>query len=291
MKVVGFTFIRNAIKYEYPIVEAIHSILPLCDQVIVSVGNSEDGTLELIKSIDPSKIIINETVWDDSLREGGRVLALETDKSYQLIPDDTDWAFYIQGDEVLHESNHDNIKKAMEKYKDDALVEGLLFKYRHFYGSYDYVGDSLRWYRREIRLVKYNPDVFSYKDAQGFRKKPNEKLNVKLIDAYVHHYGWVKAPDAMQRKQQAFHKLWHDDEWLDNNVGKAEEFDYSGIDSLELYKGTHPLVMQEFLENNNWKFDYDLSKNKLRLKDKIKKTIERITGYRLGEYRNYKLLR
>ena len=291
MKVVGFTFIRNAIKYEYPIVEAIRSILPLCDQVIVSVGNSEDGTRDLIKGIDPDKIVINETIWDDSLRDGGRVLALETDKSYQLIPEDTDWAFYIQGDEVVHEKYYDNIKAAMEQYKDDPMVEGLLFKYRHFYGSYDYVGDSPRWYRREIRIVKYNKDVFSYKDAQGFRKRPNDKLKVKLIDAYVHHYGWVKSPDAMQRKQHAFHKLWHDDQWMEENIGKAEEFDYSGIDSLKLYQGTHPKVMSDFLNKNNWKFDYDLSKNNLRLKDKIKKTIERITGYRIGEYKNYKLLR
>ena len=40
MRVSGFTFIRNAIHYDYPIVEAIHSILPLCDEVVVAVGNS-----------------------------------------------------------------------------------------------------------------------------------------------------------------------------------------------------------------------------------------------------------
>ena len=53
MKVSGFTFIRNAIKYDYPIVEAIQSILPLCDEVVVAVGNSEDDTLALIQNIDP----------------------------------------------------------------------------------------------------------------------------------------------------------------------------------------------------------------------------------------------
>ena len=62
MKVAGFTFIKNALIYDYPIVEAIQSILPLCDEVVVAVGKSEDKTLELIQSIHPSKIRIIETV-------------------------------------------------------------------------------------------------------------------------------------------------------------------------------------------------------------------------------------
>ena len=186
MKVSGFTVIRNAITYDYPIVEAILSILPLCDEVIVAVGNSDDDTLQLIQNIDP-KIRIIETIWDDTLREGGRVLAVETDKAFAAISNDSDWAFYIQGDEVIHEKYHTTIIAAMNKYKDDLKVEGLLFNYKHFYGSYDYVGSSLSWYLDEIRIVRNRNDIFSYRDAQGFRKLPNEKLNVKKIDAFVYH--------------------------------------------------------------------------------------------------------
>ncbi len=94
MKVSGFSFIKDAIKYDYPAVEAIRSILPLCDEVVVAVGKSSDQTLQLIQSIDPNKIRIVETIWDESKREGGQVLALETDKSYEEINSNTDWAFY-----------------------------------------------------------------------------------------------------------------------------------------------------------------------------------------------------
>src|SRR6478672_5293005 len=107
MKVSGFTFIRNAVINDYPIVEAITSILPLCDEFIVAHGNSSDNTLELLQNINSSKIKIIDTVWDDSLREGGRTFALETDKAFEAISKDTDWAFYIQGDEVIHEKYHD----------------------------------------------------------------------------------------------------------------------------------------------------------------------------------------
>lgn len=290
MKVSGFTFIRNAIKYDYPIKEAIESILPICDEVLVAVGKSEDDTRKLIESIHPTKIKIVDTVWDDSLREGGRVLAVETDKAFQAIDADTDWCFYIQGDEVMHEQHLDAIKQAMLQYKDNPMVDGLLFNYRHFYGSYDYVGESNRWYRREIRVVRNNKKIFSYRDAQGFRKNENEKLSVKHIDAWMHHYGWVKEPKAMQDKQQDFNKLWHDDEWVEQNVAKADEFDYSSIDALKKFKGTHPKVMEERLKRVNWKFDYDISCNRYKTKEKVIRFLERLTGHRFGEYKNYKLI-
>ena len=145
MKVTGFSLVRNAIKFDYPIVEAINSILPICDNFIIAIGNSDDNTLELIKSINSPKIKIIETVWDDSLREGGRVLAVETDKAFQAVPTDSDWAFYIQGDEVVHEKYLDTIYNEMLRWKDNENVDGLLFNYKHFFGSYDYVGMSTKW--------------------------------------------------------------------------------------------------------------------------------------------------
>ncbi|MES2882223.1 MAG: glycosyltransferase family 2 protein, partial [Bacteroidota bacterium] len=200
MKVSGFSFIRNAIKFQYPIVEALQSILPLCDEVVVAVGNSTDGTRELVASID-SKIKIIDTVWDDTLADGGQVLADETNKALKAIADDTDWCFYVQGDEVLHEDGYDEIYRAMQQWKEDDKVDGLLFNYLHFYGSFDYVGASSQWYRNEIRVVRNNKNIFSFKDAQGFRKGGNKKLLVKPLQAYIHHYGWVREPEVMWAKQ------------------------------------------------------------------------------------------
>lgn len=290
MKVSGFTFVRNAVQYDYPVVEAITSILPLCDEFIVAVGNSTDSTRELIQSIDSPKIKIIDTVWDDALRAGGQTFALETNKAFESISPDADWAFYIQADEVVHEKYHENIRQAMNKYKDDKRVEGLLFNYIHFYGSYDYLGDAYRWYRREVRIIKNDKSITSYKDAQGFRKKPNIKINAKLIDAYVYHYGWVRDPRKMQGKRRSFNHFYFDDEWIEKNVGAAESFDYTGIDALRRFDGTHPIVMQPRIEAMNWKFDHDISRNNLKPKDKLKRIIEKWTGWRMGEFRNYKII-
>jgi hypothetical protein len=289
MKVSGFTFIRNAIKYDYPIVEAIKSILPICDEVVVAVGNSEDETLSLIQNIDP-KIRIIETIWDDSVREGGRTLALETDKAFQAISPDADWAFYIQGDEVMHEKYLPIVKQAMEKHLNDHRVEGLLFNYLHFYGSYDYVGTSISWYPDEIRVIRNRKDIFSYRDAQGFRKQPNEKLQVKRINAWMYHYGWVKPPEKMQLKQESFHKMWHDDTWMEANVKKVDAFDYAeNIDALGIFKETHPAVMQPRIDTKNWKFDFDLSFNKVKPKDKVKRFLRKYLGIDI-RYKNFRVI-
>jgi len=293
MKVAGFTFIRNAVKNDYPVVEAITSILPVCDEFVVALGKSEDETEQLIKSINSPKIRIIYTEWDTSLKEGGRVFAVETNKAMAAISPDADWAFYIQGDECVHEKYLPLIKKEMEDNLADQRIEGLLFKYRHFYGSYDYYSHSRRWYRREIRIVRNNKHINSYRDAQGFRWD-DRKLNVKLIDAYIYHYGWVKPPNGLVRKNMNASQFYHPDAVVDENViEKAYEFDYGNADRLLLYKETHPAVMQNRVKTMNWNLNIDLKKARKRmtLRRKVLEKIEDITGWRVGEYRNYKIVK
>ena len=288
MKVAGFTFIRNAITNDYPIVEAITSILPICDEFIIAHGNSSDDTLKLLQSIDSPKIKIIETTWDDEVREGGKTFALETDKAFKAISKDADWAFYIQGDEVIHEKYHDEIKKEMEICLNDKNIEGLLFKYLHFYGSYDYIAVSRRWYRKEIRIVKNLEGISSYRDAQGLRID-GRKIKVKEIDAYVYHYGWVKPPQGLNNKVRNFNKFYHEDDWIETNLPKAKSFDYGNADDLKKFTSSHPISIQQRIKNTNWEFSIDptLVKKKLSLRRRILKLIEEKTGYRLFEYKNY----
>ena len=292
MKVSGFTFIKNAVQFDYPVVEAICSILPLCDEMIVAVGDCSDDTRELISTIGSDKIRIIDTVWNPELREGGAVLADETNKAFHAITGNPDWCFYIQGDEVLHEKYHDTVRKSMEQWKDNPEVDGLLFKYQHFYGSFDYLATSSRWYRNEIRIIRHNPAIYSYRDAQGFRKGNDEKLKVKVLDATMYHYGWVRPPKTMMDKKRNFGNYWGGDRVNEAFIQEhSGEFDYSEIDALEKFKDTHPKVMQERIARMNWKFEYDLSYNNLTVKDHFKNIMEKWTGIRPFDYKNYILLK
>ncbi len=289
MKVTGFTFIRNAVRFDYPVVESIQSILPLCDEFIVLIGNSDDGTKSMIEQIGSEKIRMFDSIWDDSIREGGKVLAAETNKALSKISENTTWCFYIQGDEVLHEKHLPNVREAMTRWKDDQRVEGLLFDYTHFYGSYDFVGDSVKWYRKEVRIIRNDPAIKSFRDAQGFQKK-GRPLRVKSSHAGIYHYGWVKPPGKQQEKQKYFHRLWHSDDWMHKNIQSTDEFDYSGIDSLARFEGTHPDVMKSRIALKNWKFDFDPAQKKLSFKSRFKMNLERATGWRIGEYKNYRVI-
>jgi len=290
MKVTGFTFIRNAVKFDYPVVEAIKSILPICNDFIVAVGKSDDSTLELIQNIDKQRIKIVETTWDDSpeMKVGGKVFALETNKAFQAIPDDSDWAFYIQGDEIIHEKYLDNIQAEMLKWKDDKQVDGLLFHYLHFYGSYDYVGISPKWYDKEIRVIRNDKKIYSYRDAQGFRKGNNQKLNVKATDAFVYHYGWVKEPGTMMRKVENAYSYYRDQE-LPARAIADQMFDYYSIDALSAFTESHPHVMKERIEKKNWKFDYDFSFNRLSFRYKTKIFLKKYMGINTY-YENYNMI-
>jgi hypothetical protein len=289
MFISGFTIARNVVKADYPIKEAVFSILPLCDEMIIAVGKSDDDTLNYIKSFDSPKIKIIETVWDDTLREGGKVLAIETNKAMDAVNPNADWCFYIQADECLHEQYLEPVKNLMLKYKDEQSVDGLLFNYTHFYGSYDYVADSRHWYRKEIRIVRHNTQIRSFKDAQGFRIN-GQKLRVKESGASIFHYGWVKHPKQQLEKLKQARKLWHSDEFLEKEYADLNEYDFSNVDSLSLFTGSHPAVIQERIQMKNWKFEYDIKIKNLGFKKSVLYFIEKISGWRVGENKNYKII-
>lgn len=291
MRVCGFTFIRNAAKFDFPIVEAITSILPICEHFIVAVGKSEDGTRKIIEDLAPGKITIVDTFWDESLKKGGAVYASETNKALDAIPQEYDWCFYIQGDEVVHEKFLPLIKQAMQNNLNRTEVDGLLFSYKHFYGTYDYVGDCRHWYRKEIRVIRNNKSIRSYKDAQGFRKD-DKKLAVVQVQADMYHYGWVRHPKFMQEKVEAV-KLFYDDisEEEAEKLATQQEFNYSAeYDALAKFEGSHPAVMNERIKRLNWALEVDVKRVNMKLKYRLLYTIEKRFGVRLFEYRNYKLL-
>lgn len=290
MKISGFTIIRNAIINDYPAVEAISSILPVVDEMIVAVGKSDDDTEGLIRGIGSDKIRIVHSEWDLSKLPGGKVMAEETDKAFKAISPDADWAFYIQCDEVVHEKYHPQILKACNEQLGNRDVLGLVFGYVHFYGTYDYFGDSRRWYNREIRIIRNNSRIHSFRDAQGFRIDGNKRIPAKLIDAEVFHYGWVKHPELMDRKLRNLSTNWMGKTMREDLEKRASMFNYDEYDSLQRYTGTHPIVMQKRIQEKNWQVDIDLTRKRFTLKKGFMYWLEKVTGKRFFAFRNYRLV-
>ena len=290
MLISGFTIIRNAVKNDYPIVEAITSILPVVDEMIVLVGDCTDGTEELIRSIASPKIKIHHSVWNTQLQAGGVVLSEETNKAFALIDPASTWAFYIQADEVIHEKYHAAIIEGCKKYKDDNWVQGLLFKYLHFYGTYQYVGDSRRWYSHEVRIIRNDKSISAYRDAQGFRVG-EKRLDVAKIDAWVYHYGWVKSQEKMITKMKDVSNYWIADkaEW-ERFMAKENMFSFEDYDSISRFTGSHPKVMENRIQQQDYDLQLDVNRKKLKLKHRIMYFVEKITGKRFFEFKNYRVI-
>jgi hypothetical protein len=289
MKVCGFSFVKNAVKYDYPVVEAITSILPVCDKFVVAVGDCNDGTRALIESVNSDKIEIIDTVWDPSLRERGRVLASETNKAFDAISADYDWCFYIQADEVVNEKYLPGITVSMQKYLNIKEVDGLIFNYTHFYGTFDYYADSRRWYRSEIRIIRNNKGIRSWNDAQGFRWNNAKKLTGVFIDATMYHYGWVRPPKLMMDKLEGSKQYWSpDSKHIKTHTQESEEFKYEeGIDSLKLFSESHPLVMQARIDALNWHPVLSTRKKKFKVRYLVLYWFEKLFNYRPFENKHF----
>jgi hypothetical protein len=311
MLISGFSMVRNATKLYYPVRASIESILPIVDEFVIAVGNgdADDYTLEEIQKIKSDKIKIIRTEWDIEKYPGGSEYAHQTDMAKENCKGD--WLFYLQSDEVLHEKYLSIIKNRCNELLKNKAVEGLLFNYKHFWGDYSHYIVSHAWYPKEIRIVRNNPELHSWRDAQSFRrisdfdghnyfqKENTYKLKVAQVDAFVYHYGWVRPPELMQKKRVSFETHKQGNEKA-ASIFKAEPevFDYGNLSKLKIFKETHPHVMEDFIKKFNWKHQLypHITKLKKHKHDKLKyrmlSYIEQnfLNGNQIAGFKNYELI-
>jgi len=281
-RVSGFTIVRNAEILDFPVVASIRSILPLCDELVVNVGRSDDATLALVESIDDPRLRIIETDWD--LGRGYRLLAEQTAAAMRACRGT--WGVYIQADEVLHEAGVPALRSAMTTLEADRRVEGLLVRYRHFYGHPDLEAVHRHWYRREVRVVRLDPrlDIHPFRDAQGFRVGAGDRrIRARLVDAEMFHYGWTRASRALRARRD-------DDRALYGRTGPPDSTVLPWFPGLRPFRGTHPAVAHDWLEERRRDSDRQVGKPRFawrHVRYRASDLIERITGARVFEFRNY----
>jgi glycosyltransferase involved in cell wall biosynthesis len=259
----GFTFIRNGVELGFPFEASIRSLLPLVDEFVVVVGKSNDDTLARIHAIGSHKIRVIETIWNERMADRGFVYAQQ--KMIAQYACTGDWAFYLEGDEVVHEAELANIRASVDKHHNNPAVEAFVFDYFHFYGTPDFVANSPAWYRRECRLIRntirsYAPDGQYWLITSDHKKGRNPQA--ALANAHIYHYGWVRSNEAMQKKLDQVSKFWSHG---------APTVRYSQFDAqvLQPFTGTHPELVKPWLESSAEKSftidpDYKLTKREKR---------------------------
>ena len=283
----GFTIVRNAVRLDYPIVPAIRSILEVCDEVVVNVGKSDDDTRDLVAGVGDPRVRILDTVWDFS--RGSEALALETNRAMAACRGA--WGVYIQADEVLHEAGAATLRRRLREWDGDARVEGLLVDYHHFFGDFDTIATDRHWYRREVRAVRLGRDIRSYQDAQGFRVGPaSRRVRARATGARMFHYGWARPLPSMRRKLVAAQDVFP--ELADRLAARAAQPEALGwTPLLRPFNGAHPDAAQSWIAPRRAAAaGWTTGPPRLRLSHLrlyVSDWIERLTGARLFEYRNY----
>jgi hypothetical protein len=286
VKVSGFTIVRNAIKLDFPVEASIRSILPICDEVVVNVGRSEDETLDLVRSIGDPKIRIVQTEWDMTQRN--TVLGLETHRAMRACTHP--WGVYIQADEVLHERSAEELAAAIQNSDGDHRIEGLLVRYLHFYGGFETVATHRRWYRREVRAVRLAPelDIRPYQGAQGFRVGPSHrKIRARLTNAEMFHYGWARPARALREKRDLGRTMYP---W--RNADESLPL-LAWMPGIRKFHGTHPRVAQKWIGARHHDPERAIGPRRFYwgfLRYYISGAIEGATGLRIFEFRNYKIV-
>lgn len=289
----GFTFIKNGLKLGYPILESVQSIAPLCDEVVINVGyddpnlQKDDGTYDYLRShLTGDKYVFLKSHWDPEMTSKGLILSQQTNIALERCRGK--YCQYIQGDEALHEKDFAAIEAGIKQMENREELQGLVYKYLHFYGNVDAILYTRRIYRREVRLIRNHLGVRSHLDAQGFKNADGSKLNCSMIDATVYHYGWARKEQVMAQKVKAMDKLYHG-----KDFEKKDQFAYKKIWGIRPFKGTHPQVMQEWIKAHKNEIDIHALPMDWKFKNVsfvVSDLIESMTGYRIGEYKNYKLI-
>ena len=302
-KISGFSLIRHGTSFAYPFLESLRSMLPLVDELIINVGIGDDNTLEEIKKFANTeghgKVKFFESDWqldNPEKKRGGLILSEQTNLALDCCK--FDWCLYLQADEVLHEKDYPILRDATAKNEDRPEVEGLLFQYQHFYGSFDVIQHSRSAYRREVRLIRKSSGARSVGDAQSFRKADGTKLSVVHSGATVYHYGWVRPPEAMKEKTFFFDQLYHGEpnakNARDGTPHTGDNYQYKRIWGLRRFRGTHPAVILDRIARQGWHWDLTHSPRIFSWGD-VKKIfldgLESLTGHRFFEYRSYRLIK
>lgn len=290
IKISGFTFIKNGLTLGYPILESVLSIEALCGEVIINVGfddvecTLDDGTYDYLRfHLKDPKYKFIKNWWNPTHKKQGLILSQQT--NIALAACSGDYCQYIQGDECIHEDDLKYILEGVEQMEKDRRIDGLIFNYMHFYGNVDTYKYTRNLYRREVRLIRNRIGIKSWLDAQGFRNANDTKIKARLIKARIFHYGWARAEQVMKNKVKIFDTFYHEKDF------DRKEFQYERNWGLTKFTKTHPKVMKDWILKNKNPIDLmslPLSWGSNLFGLVVSDTIEKFTGYRIGEYKNYR---
>lgn len=208
----GTMFVRNGIRYDYCFREAIASLLSFCDKVVVVDAGSDDGTDDELIEIqeanpDKLKIILDDSVAWNSI-PGKEKLVHYTDEAIRFL--ETDWNFYLQADEILHETSIPWIRRAITEDQEGFHVSRINL-WKNPFMRLNVPQNRMPCSPIVLRLAR--TEFRSYGDAESLATNTCSDEYVDRIKIY--HMGFVRRREVMKEKiinmqEKVFGMMGHD---------------------------------------------------------------------------------
>lgn len=241
----GIVCVRNGDALDYSWREAVHSLLQVCDEVLISDCDSTDGTREAMNAWEcvSTKITLCNYPWSNPER---------TDQWY---PEWVNYArqhskakhcIYLDADEVLHEDDYGLIRKAADQ------GQTLFFKRLNFWrDAQSLIPEGVCCGTKVLRMAPSNmpvPSDYPWLPAEETMKQAQES-NIRVF-----HYGFLRKREAFFKKARVVQRIWAGS--YDARLEAAEKFEGNWMtdpnvvpwtNELVPYNGTHPKVIHKWL--------------------------------------------
>jgi hypothetical protein len=201
MKTLGAaTFVWNAISQDYSIIESLECLHELCDSVSIVFGGN-DGTVDLVLDWLSHKkgktlhwLIISEDEWN--AQQGREKLSYFSNIAISNLK--TDWVYYQQADEVMHQDYFDVVRNVLNVSEEEAFFISRLNLWATPYTMLEVPQNRKPVSTVICRLFKNGQNYGCVDDAESVNAPARHHL---LVNQY--HLGFVRD------KEKHLHKIRH----------------------------------------------------------------------------------
>ena len=240
---------HQCVVLDYCIEATIRCAMDLCDDIYINDGNSKDGTLDILYSLqreygkDRIKLFVRK--WEHNRQMWTNEKNFLLDK----VPYDA-YILAIDADEVIHENDITLIKNVVS-----AKIPVISFNMIHFYGLPTHFIEGPAWYKQHTRLWMRSTGIrFLHRNngcaddvvfPYGFPAHSGRNIN---CGASIYHYGNCRDPKALGMKAKKADDLYqYSNIYEGGKIASPRSFTNS-FDSIETkkFRGTHPKYIADW---------------------------------------------
>ena len=252
----GNVCIRNGNELDFCWKEAIKSLLPVCDEVVVCDGESTDGTQQEIRdwALSEPKLKVCIYPWPNPVGDPSFwVKWINFGREHVKC----DYHFQLDGDEVLHESSYSELVNLKQQ---GFMNRTIRISRLNFWRDHKHlIPPGHCCSHQPIRIAPSS----MWLPSDGQTGHPLEGLPSTIVSDRMNiricHYGFLRKREAFFEKEKLLQKYFFND--YDERMKRSEEFpgnwmQMPGISGWENnlvdYTGIHPQVAHQWLKDRGY---------------------------------------